>query len=286
MDEEDLTQFGIAPQKIFTRNEFNENNKRKTLIDIVFQPTKDRLAMETLRYLKWSDQKSIGSFKFCPSNMKFNNFTYDNHEFDGVYQYYSDPRTKTVGLGYNRSMEENTTRLFKKPGSNLSKPRGQAFGVGVFEEEEADIYEENDMSNYCFYEESELITNHEPTLESKQTELLSGFTKASIVLNLKDKHKTKSKLPPDFTPTNFNSLKKSVPIQKPEAIEPVVEVKKEPHNQIIPVPTSTTDYKKPLHTDAVIKKPATEVIPLNIFEKRYKNAIFNKFGIMIIFIFL
>lgn len=81
--------------------------------------------------------------------------------------------------------------------------KGQAFGVGAFEEDDDDIYGKDDMSKYDFRLDTQ--KENAPSKSSKVVErsYISGFSDASKAIRIKSKNIFKVALPFDFEPRNW-----------------------------------------------------------------------------------
>ncbi|CAB0000370.1 unnamed protein product, partial [Nesidiocoris tenuis] len=150
---------------------------------------------------------------------------------------FSKPKSNTFGMGYSgldrnpvlsaldpsRAIQD-TFRMVDK--SKKLAIRGQAFGVGAFEEEDADIYARDDMSQYDFALETPASLREKKRLErSKRSEQLAitggedvieGFVPAKNP-PVKAKHFPPPTLPPGYQPyhrprkSRFGPEKSNVP---------------------------------------------------------------------------
>lgn len=125
------------------------------------------------------------------------------------------PKTDQFGLGYTplsrASVLGGHVNLFDPaPLSLMEKKKkllikGQAFGVGAFEEDDEDIYATEDMSNYDFGEEKEAKDKKQGRQEQQNmvmlglVKVLEGFKLASQPVEQPKAYPTPA-LPPDFIP--------------------------------------------------------------------------------------
>lgn len=139
------------------------------------------------------------------------NITFAPDDYDAfVYK----PKDNTFGMGYSGLSRDSVLGShvslfepaeFKMQDRNNKKLAisGQAFGVGAFEEEDADIYSKDDMSKYDFELEAFNKKKKQPNKDPTQIEIsdiLKGFEKASI-----SRPPQKKYLPPEI-PKGFTGI--------------------------------------------------------------------------------
>nr|CAG4643013.1 EOG090X013U [Ilyocryptus agilis] len=134
---------------------------------------------------------------------------------DDVPTYVVQPKTNTFGLGYSGLMPMGTNTSSRgsagfvlfEPTLSLTdrnkklKIAGQAFGVGAFEREDADIYAKDDMSQYDF--ELGGPKQKKPNsqlLALPSSDLLDGFVRSTNKAESKQKSYPLPVIPRDFVP--------------------------------------------------------------------------------------
>lgn len=213
MDDEDMSDFGFAPQKLqaaakFRKEAENSSRKRKLndetiipgdpVLDQLIRPAQESIGVQLLKEMGWKPGQGIGpkltrnrkrqtmkSTKrlFGPSISKRKE---DSEEEDDDLEQYKDflfapddipnfvakPKENLFGIGYQGLERSNVlghVNLFAgssksttdAPGLKFDsadkmnkgrkmKIRGQAFGVGAYEEDDEDIYQRDDMSRYDY----------------------------------------------------------------------------------------------------------------------------------------
>lgn len=232
MDEEDFSEFGIAPQMIQTKEDFGNSNssgnKRKRekpsegpipgepVLRNLLKPVRDKAAVRILKSMGWRDNQGIGSRMTYSEKKRANNrnqremyvkknysenntneddddelsddeITFAPDDFD---PYIMNMKDNTFGLGYSglkpttsKSSENRHVNLFKTFVDRTNKKfsiAGTAFGVGALEEEDDDIYEMDDMSNYDKTLENEVVKRSNKPQKVFDASLLEGFSKATI----------------------------------------------------------------------------------------------------------
>ncbi|EJW88539.1 G-patch domain-containing protein [Wuchereria bancrofti] len=198
MDEEDLSEFGIASRRIKTSANVGGNNNDRQLLawernmqsslesslsvhlQKIIKPTKDSMGTQLLKKMGWREGHGIGSkmSRKVLEKQKLNddrihgkkgfyneeavreanemapNFLFAPSDFDPAILKSSEG---VHGLGY-RGMRHTSVLSEKygileaalkieKKGKGIS---GQAFGVGAFENDDANIYTNYDLSQYDF----------------------------------------------------------------------------------------------------------------------------------------
>lgn len=178
MDDEDLGDFGIAPQKLRASKNFEiqqqENKKRKhekeddgpipgqPVLDLFLKPVQDTIGVRLLKEMGWKPGQGIGP-KLRKDVEMYKDFLFAP---DDVPNFVTQPKENFFGIGYkglDRNMLlsghvnlfEPSSLQLKDVGKSKSKKKnlkisGQAFGVGIYEEEDEDVYGKDDMTNYDF----------------------------------------------------------------------------------------------------------------------------------------
>ncbi|KAL1517221.1 hypothetical protein ABEB36_001014 [Hypothenemus hampei] len=201
MDEEDMGEDGFAPHVVRATKDYNISKKRKKQMftdgPIPGEPVLHNILSsgnETIGYMllkslriqskkvEQQQEKTYGCQ--MPRLDELQDFKDLNHfEMPTIYkQFLAKPKSETFGLGYIGLSEiiaplEVKSQL-KITDSNNKKLsiRGQAFGVGAFEEDDDDIYMKEDMSNYDF----ELAGEKEAIQTKKdETKLVLGLFERS-----------------------------------------------------------------------------------------------------------
>ncbi|KRZ77270.1 G patch domain-containing protein 1 [Trichinella papuae] len=204
MDNEDFSEFGIAPREIRTTHEYSDQSnvqsvKRRmawdhtelfaecTKLSDLIRPVNDTFGMKLMRRMGWRPGRGVG-----PKLLVKNSSTVEEKdeqmkvyscslpadliqessrsaglEFvsstqkhavsaDDVEMIRFQPKTDFHGLGYkglssDSSAKDTFTKTSGISGNETSKGiSGQAFGVGAFEDDDADIYIGEDLSKYDF----------------------------------------------------------------------------------------------------------------------------------------
>jgi len=180
MDEEDIGEYGIAPQVVKATNEYDTTKKRKRQVfsdgPIPGEPVLHTLLTsgnETVGYMLLknlgikdkvqtvTDEKIYGcQMPYTHPSQEADDLRNNQYEIPKVYkEFFAKPKNNTFGLGYV-GLDKNHFSLFPTPSSsdlvitdkNNKKMsiKGQAFGVGAFEDDDEDIYVKEDMTRYDF----------------------------------------------------------------------------------------------------------------------------------------
>ncbi|KAF5272733.1 hypothetical protein FQA39_LY07760 [Lamprigera yunnana] len=223
MDDEDMGEFGIAPQTVKATDEYAQTKKRKKQI-FVEGPIPGEPVLETLLE---AGNETIGYFLMknmnrkhkkyenaprvygcaMPSNLEDETEAVEN-DFDKVYcEYLSKPKCNTCGLGYigldktkNNFQQPSKLMVCERNNKKLSIA-GQAFGVGAFEDDDEDIYSKDDMSRYDFELTSEKTNDKNKNVRklifnlfiiaSGQSSQQENFPPPTIPSNFSGKHNVK-----------------------------------------------------------------------------------------------
>lgn len=131
-------------------------------------------------------------------------------------EYIKNPKSNTFGLGYegldktNLNLFKSTQLVVKDKDNKKLSISGQAFGVGAFENEDADIYAKDDMTQYDF----ELTREKKISNQGKKGDTISNsFVLSKIPLLLTQK------FPAPVIPHSFSGKHK---VRK-SRFEPIVE---------------------------------------------------------------
>ncbi|XP_028400200.1 G patch domain-containing protein 1-like [Dendronephthya gigantea] len=195
MDDEDLGDFGIAPRNVETTKLFSRerearekrNNVPSTsgisldsvmkyaLEDLVV-PCRMSIGVRLLKKMGWKEGQGIGPrVRQIPKKKVygcvFHPGTAVNTEEDNEQDIYAQgllfapkdtttikftPKDNLHGIGYKGMLAPVPAEMSKPGFSGNLKIKGQAFGVGAFEDDDEDVYTQDSMSNY----DIELHDNH------------------------------------------------------------------------------------------------------------------------------
>lgn len=258
MDNEDLGEFGIAPQRLQAKSDFSKDRKRKLqqpsygpipgvpVLSQMLEPSRDKVAVRLLKKCGWKPGQGIGArqtriekkavknrndremyvmqkygCEVAPSTSK--DISDSSGSEDEEVTFAPDDfepfacalKSNTFGLGYTglgglkesavgRSLHVNLfdgVEILDKNNRKVSI-RGQAFGVGAFEVEDADIYEKDDMSKYDFEMGGKKDKKKKRAVESQDIMVIEGFQPASAN-SVYHKKIFSIKLPSSFVPRNW-----------------------------------------------------------------------------------
>ncbi|KAK9882696.1 hypothetical protein WA026_022746 [Henosepilachna vigintioctopunctata] len=206
MDDEDMGEFGFAPQAIRATKDYDTTNKRKRKVfsdgPIPGEPVLHTLftaGNETIGYLLLRNIGIKEKMKIRDEEISDNKIygcempkvpeipeTLRNRDYrlPEIYEaVLLQPKNDSFGLGYvglDRShVTFTSTDLVVHEKDRKLSVRGQAFGVGAFENEDDDIYSKEDMSNYDFEitKEQEMPVNSQ---KNKCDVVFDIFHKAKI----------------------------------------------------------------------------------------------------------
>lgn len=234
MDDEDIGEFGIAPQVVRATKEFANKNKRKkqSYIDgpIPGEPVLQTLLSsgnETVGYLLLRNmglkdrneqenniEESAGPKvygcempKVAEENKPYECAQYPIAE---IYKdFFNAPKSNTFGLGYSGlqtshiNLFESTSFVVREGNNKKLSISGQAFGVGAFENDDEDIYGKDNMSKYDF----ELTNEVTPKDQSSKKDNSANTVFDKFVLS-KDRLNCSEHYPPPVIPHSFTGKHK------------------------------------------------------------------------------
>lgn len=275
MDQEDLGEFGIAPQGIRTRDEFANEDEQKQrsdqrrrklmqpelgvgaipglpVLEQLLRPVRDKVAVRILKSMGWKPGQGVGprqtrkekrqatarnskeqylmehyGAEGLPSNKEnkgeedSNTEDEDDEDItfapDDYEPIFYTPKENRFGMSYsglNRDPILSKSSSSAKPMQHINlfgemeaqankkqlSIRGQAFGVGAFEEEDEDIYARDDMTRYDFS-----LADKKPKQKKQQhvqqRHVIDGFSEDNSPAVLQKPYAID--LPRDFQPRNW-----------------------------------------------------------------------------------
>uniref|UniRef100_A0A8C2J2C0 G patch domain containing 1 n=1 Tax=Cyprinus carpio TaxID=7962 RepID=A0A8C2J2C0_CYPCA len=263
MDEEDFSEHGIAPREIVTTEDFASERKDQLkdkaravsslaalipgdpgLLEELIAPARSSIGVELLRKMGWKDGQGVGP------RLKRRQRKQNTVKVHGCALLPSGSEESEVGLnplqalgGGSESAHINLFTLQSDRTSSLFGDRnsgqkrrggiaGQAFGVGAMENEDADIYHKDSMSNY-----DTVLGGEEPgdglygwtapqqyirkKNDSKRDvvylgRILDGFTLASQVTEIKTVY------PPPDLPRDYRPVHYFRPVVDSSTVSPIV----------------------------------------------------------------
>lgn len=250
MDDEDIGEFGIAPQVVRATKEFNKNKRKKRYFTdgpIPGEPVLETLlnsGNETVGYLllrnmgvKNRSKEDIEEHDEVPEGAKVYGcvmpkvresstaYECEQYSLPEIYkEYLSKPKSNSFGLGYS-GLRDSHVNLFQNVTSaerNKKIPiSGQAFGVGAFEDEDEDIYRKDNMSRYDFELTSETSVPEKKKFNEKDS-VFDIFTVS------KNKLSQGEYFPPPALPHSFSGKHK---VRK-SRFEPIQEETKPERSQM------------------------------------------------------
>ncbi|XP_018333813.1 G patch domain-containing protein 1 [Agrilus planipennis] len=224
MDDEDVGEFGIAPQIIQATKDYTSSNKRKKEIfssgPIPGQPVLQSLiesSTETIGYYilknmtikqkkqmrqELEESKSQTRVYGCEMPKDVENIEgvfKETYNLPDIYKHYlQNSKSNSAGLGHSglndsRSISGSSQSHLSMTDKNNKKISisGQAFGVGAFEEEDEDIYSKDDMTKYDFE-----LTNEKHEIKTVR-QSLGDFVLSNTPLVFKNN------FPPPIIPSSF-----------------------------------------------------------------------------------
>ncbi|XP_016933282.3 G patch domain-containing protein 1 homolog [Drosophila suzukii] len=290
MDQEDLGEFGIAPQGIRTRDEFAKEDEQEQrsgqrrrklmqpelgsgpipgvpVLEKLLRPVRDKVAVRILKSMGWKPGQGVGPRQTRkekrlatarntreqyllehygaeglppqaePTEEDSNDEDDDDEDItfapDDYEPIFFTPKENRFGMSYSGLSRDP---ILSKSSSSTAKPmehinlfgqleeqankkqlsiRGQAFGVGAFEEEDDDIYARDDMTRYDFS-----LADKKPKQKKQQhvqqRHVIDGFSEDKSGAALQKPYAID--LPRDFQPRNWLQRKsRFAPMDKERA---------------------------------------------------------------------
>lgn len=211
MDEEDLSEFGFAPQRVTTQKDFTQENTPSSAsaqLNVLFQPIDERIAIRCLRKLGWREGQGIGERQtttqrkhiikrrklehpdFVVSKESSSSDNSDNEAPislnvllapKDIEEPTYEGRHNTNGLGYKPELEfgnifggnsdRHVFNLKDQKSKKTMQIRGQAFGIGAFEDDDdVNVYESADFSQYDYA----LTDASDPSSKSTSKSVVGG----------------------------------------------------------------------------------------------------------------
>lgn len=237
MDEEDTEEFGIAPTLLRAKPEYSGGKSNKRRIDLsegpipgepvlknILEPPSMTIGMKLLMKLGWKPGQGVGPMLTWAEKMGGD---IDPEELgldpnvlfppDPIQEHCINAKINRFGLGYVGLSKEPVLKqrfsLFDAPlkvSENKKKLsiRGQAFGVGAFEDEDDDIYAKDDMSRYDFaLETSASIKEARRKEKQKEKEMLALTENYNCIegfMPAKNQGYRKKYYPPPELPSDFD----------------------------------------------------------------------------------
>ncbi|XP_018573575.1 G patch domain-containing protein 1 homolog isoform X2 [Anoplophora glabripennis] len=225
MDDEDFGEYGIAHQTVKATKEFSTVKKRKRQMfpdgPIPGEPVLQTLLCsgnETVGYLllknigiqdKIINQQEVDSTEEkvygCQIPKEYRipkSIENKQYHIPKIYEtFLKNPKSNTFGLGYKGldkshiNLFESTSLVMRDKNNKKISIKGQAFGVGAFEEEDDDIYAKEDMTKYDF----ELTKEKSGKIEADKRNLLFCLFKQSKAPLLFSKLYPPPNIPHSFT---------------------------------------------------------------------------------------
>lgn len=353
MDDEDIGEFGIAPQRIQTTEDFGpsesrERNKRKLqsttrqqgpipgvpVLELVLESCHDKAAVRLLKQMdkkyalnqkskksppptilepddepmdtsQQDESESVEQGKVYKCDMgpmrhprsdtddsdDDEQLVFDKDELDSMFEQF---KTNRFGLGYKGLDKGNffttvgaeapvvrsnydSLSTFTMLDQNKKKVtiRGQAFGVGAFEEDDDDIYGRDDMGKYDFRLDSQVEKSSSKSSRSNERGFLSGFCDASSATRIAKKHVFKVSLPFSFEPRNWLKRKSRF---GPEVVASTSTVKG-PADKVIGRHDLTPDQRGQLLGNKITKNDAVNDIDAKLIAAGLKPMSFTTGGV-------
>ncbi|XP_077974839.1 G patch domain-containing protein 1-like isoform X2 [Styela clava] len=256
MDDEDKSEYGIAPEKIVPQSIFSDTKKdqqslkRKenftnnatmllglNMLESLIVPVSNNIGVKLLQKMGWKPGQGIGPKVKRPKKTDFipENITFAPE--DTVPMSFI-AKTNIFGLGYtgmdpklalhDKKKKSSAISLRTKSGAKLSFA-GQAFGVGAYEDEDQDIYAQDSMANYDMEMGEEKQDNsYGWTKPTKAIEGAKAYDSIMYIKKALEGFKKAEKLvkrkvyPPPLLPPDYNPHKRLELLQKSQKIRAVV----------------------------------------------------------------
>ncbi|CAD6186049.1 unnamed protein product [Caenorhabditis auriculariae] len=239
MDAEDLGEFGIGARQIKRTAAFGESQSGKAkfawerdstsvssiaqMLEAIVKPVNESIGSKMLRAMGWREGRGIGLANVTKARKRGGDTEeaeYERQQAKNIAPEYQlgqedviahqlQPREGLHGLGYQGL--RHSTALDEKFGRReaalkLNKKskgiRGQAFGVGVFEEDDESVYTNYDLSEFDF----SLDVGGKPQAIEDAKKIDATFKEQSKRLNPRKFY------PPPKLPANFRPEHKVVPM--------------------------------------------------------------------------
>ncbi|XP_026320879.1 G patch domain-containing protein 1 homolog isoform X2 [Hyposmocoma kahamanoa] len=254
MDEEDRSEFGIAPRHVQTHSEFSGQKRPRQrqyhdgpipgepVLEQLVHAVHETAAVKMLRAMGWRPGQGAGEriskkekrrageqrrvYGCClPDELRENLPEPESSSSDSEYDFETlfapddyEPyilarKNDRFGLGYSGLSRHSvlgnlvgeygdgasTSHLVMKEKGKRVSIRGQAFGVGAFEVDDADIYATEDMSHYDFTLGGAADDNKVTKKQKQGNNVLEGFIRSSKPLPSVPSYPPPA-LPRDYTP--------------------------------------------------------------------------------------
>ncbi|WAR11833.1 GPTC1-like protein [Mya arenaria] len=176
MDEEDISEHGIAPRKFVTSAQFTSEERKKrtfdeaklatadsilggdtTLLNLIV-PERITVGVRLLRKMGWKEGQGVGPRLSRKQKQAEGRRIYGCTGPPSPDSGDDGAKDNTHGLGYSgldprKALPSTHINLFEAPtvrksGASRRGIRGQGFGVGALEDEDDDVYGMDDMSKY------------------------------------------------------------------------------------------------------------------------------------------
>lgn len=154
--------------------------------------------------------------------------------------------------------------------------RGQAFGVGAFEEDDDDIYGRDDMTKYDFRLENKIDSGSSKSSRYADRGFIGGFSDASSISRIATKFVFKVPLPFGFEPRNWIKRKSRF---GPENTASTSSSIKGPADKVIGRHDLTPDQRGELLGDKIAKKDPVSDIDAKLMAAGLKPMNFTSGGI-------
>ncbi|KAG8041289.1 hypothetical protein G9C98_002277, partial [Cotesia typhae] len=264
MDEEDTGEFGIAPTGIRATGDFSDRSERakngeeiKLIIVNLFPENLNTKKKVYGCTLPGQEIIAYDSNSESSDNDEEILFAPDDYEV-----FRCNPKENCFGIGYSglerQSVLSNNFNLFDTATFTMQDKnkklsiRGQAFGVGIFEADDEDIYSSTDMSNYDFSLGPESKGQNRRSNEKKDNaskdNCIEGFVVAKNYLS------RKKIFDPPLLPRDYKPVHKKKKKSRFSSIDP--DKHEDKHNK------EKSCFKQKLNADERLKilddKPSSE----------------------------
>lgn len=214
---------------------------------------------------------------------------FDEDEFDSIFENFKTNRFGLEYVGLDKGnfftmvgaeapiIQNNINSLssFTMVDQNKKKVtiRGQAFGVGAFEEDDDDIYGRDDMTRYDFRLDTQIDSGSSKGAKKNERVFMNGFSDASSVTRIAKKYVFKVSLPFGFEPRNWIKRKSRF---GPEVTATTSSLVKGPADKVIGRHDLTPDQRGQILGDKSAKKdPADHDIDAKLKAAGFKTLNFT-----------